>query len=88
MNKRFLLRLSIDLPLLISVVYGWWIVVLVVSLVCLLFFENFFEIVIFGILFDALFGNNQNLGIYGYLGTIVSLLIFGVFSGLSLVLRK
>ncbi len=88
MNKKLLSRIIVDVLLLTSVIYGWWIVVLVVSLACLLFFMNYIEIVIFGILFDAIFGNNQNLGIYGYLGTIVSFAIFGIFYGLNLVLRK
>jgi hypothetical protein len=88
MNKNFFARIIVDLLLFVSVIYGWWVVVLVVSLTCLILFANFIEIIIFGILFDALFGNNQNLGIYGYLGTIVSVAIFGAFSGLNLVLRK
>ena len=88
MNKRIIARIIIDLLLLVSVIYGSWIVVLVISLACLLFFTNFIEIIIFGALLDALFGNNQNLGINGYIGTIVSVAIFGAFTGLNLVLRK
>ncbi len=88
MIKNNFSRILIDLVLLLSVIYGWWVVAVVVSLVAILYFNNFFELIIFGLIFDALFGFNENLGIFGFAGLIYSVSVYLIFYWLKKVLRK
>ena len=71
-----------------SVIYGWWVVALIFSLIAILYFNNFIEIIIFGLIFDALFGFNENLGIFGFVGLIYSVSIYLIFYWLKKILRK
>ncbi len=88
MIKNNFSRILIDLVLLLSVIYGWWVVAVVVSLVAILYFNNFFELIIFGLIFDALFGFNENLGIFGFAGLIFSVSVYLIFYWLKKILRK
>lgn len=88
MNKLIIMRIVIDFIILISIISGWWHVALLISLVSFMFFPFFLEIIIFGIIFDALFGYNQSLGISKYVGTILSVSIFLIIYWLQNTLRR
>jgi hypothetical protein len=88
MNKLIITRIVIDFIILISVISGWWHIALIISMISLMFFPFFIEMIIFGIIFDALFGYNQSLGISKYAGTILSVSIFLIIYWLQNTLRR
>jgi len=88
MNKNTIKRLICDLLILISVMNGWWPIAIVVGLFGNWFFLYFIEIIIAGVIFDSLFGYNQYLGVVGYYGTIITVVIFIIISGLKKVLGR
>ncbi len=88
MSKNLLFRILLDLVVLLMVIYGWWLVAVVFLFCGIIYFNNYFELIIFGVIFDSLFGFDSNLGIFGYAGTIFSFATFGLFYLLKTVLRK
>jgi len=86
MNK--LTRIIVNIIIFVAVVSAWWHVALLISIIGTIIFPYFIEIIIFGIMFDALFGYSQSLGIYGYIGTISSVLIFLVIFWVNKTLRR
>jgi hypothetical protein len=86
MNK--LTRFIVDIIIFVAVISAWWHVALLISIIGLIAFPYFIEIIIFGIIFDALFGYSQSLGISGYIGTLSSILIFLVIFWLNKTLRR
>jgi len=81
-------RILIDIVLLLAVIYGWWVVAIIFSLIAIAYFQNFIELIIFGLIFDALFGFNENLGVFGFAGVIYSVSIYLIFFWLKKILRK
>jgi len=75
MNKTAL-RILLDLSILLSVVNGWWLVAMIISIIASWRFDNFFEVIIAGVIFDSLFGYNLNHSLFGYAGTFSGILIF------------
>lgn len=88
MRNKILTRILVDVFFLISVIYGWWLVAIIFSLFSIVYFRNYIELIIFGLIFDALFGFNENLGIFGYVGLIYSVSIYLLFHWLGKILRK
>jgi hypothetical protein len=88
MSKNLLFRILLDLIVLLMVMHGWWLVSVILLFLGIIYFNNFFEIIIFGLIFDAMFGFDSNLGIFGYIGTIFSVITYCVFYFLKTVLRK
>lgn len=88
MKSLLIKRTLVDLLLLVSVLNGWWIVAVVIGLIATWTFNYFIEIIIAGIIFDSIFGYTATLGLWGYIGTITSILIFIVISWSKNVLRR
>lgn len=65
-----------DLILFAFIINGWWFIALPILVTGLWFFRNYFELILFGIIYDALFGMNNGKSIWGYLGTISSVFIY------------
>ncbi len=86
MNK--LTRFIVDIIIFVLVISAWWHIALLISIIGLIAFPYFIEIIIFGIIFDALFGYSQSLGISGYIGTLSSILIFLAIFWLNKALRR
>jgi hypothetical protein len=84
MNKQ---RIILDIVIAISVLYGWWFVILPVGLYCVWKFPGYIEILIAGIAYDSLFGFTREVGILGYMGTIVAALVILFVFTLKKVMR-
>ena len=79
MKHAALVRTILDIILFISIIQGWWYIVLPVSMLGLWLFELYgIEAVLAGIMFDALFGMNSVMGIWGYSGIITAMLLLSV----------
>jgi hypothetical protein len=87
MKKVAILRITVNIAFFIFIIHGWWIAALLLAFIGSWFFQYYFEIILFGIIFDSLFGFVNSMGIYGYLGSIVSLIIFMVVLFLKRALR-
>jgi len=51
----FLIRVIIDIVLCFAILQGWWHAALIAGIIGLIFCRNYFEIIIAGIAYDALF---------------------------------
>ncbi|KND49889.1 MAG: hypothetical protein AB197_00050 [Parcubacteria bacterium C7867-002] len=78
--QKILLRLIIDIGIAYAVLNGWWFIVLPLSFVGIWIFPFFIEIVIAGLIYDSLFGFVPEMGLWGYVGTLVSILFLSVIT--------
>lgn len=81
-------RPVIDIAILILIIFGWWHMALVLALYGLLRFRTYFEIIIFGLVYDSLFRMTSNMGASEYLGTILGVGIFGLYFLIKGAIRK
>lgn len=86
---RYSLAIRILLYMLISfsLINGWWFIALPLLFVGIWQFSFRIEILISGVLYDALFGMIPSTGIWGYAGTIVAIIILVTQSVLHKVIR-
>jgi hypothetical protein len=88
MKQQILSRIILDIIILICVLHAWWFVVLPLAIFGVWKYPYFIEIIITGIIHDSLFGFVSEMGVSGYIGTIVSILVFGVVFLLRKLVRK
>lgn len=81
-------RVIFDVVILMFVIFGWWHIALVLSIVGLFYFERYFEIIAFGIIYDALFRMIPTTGLSGYLGTAITIVVYSIYSLIKGVIRK
>ena len=74
--------------ILLAMMHGWWVVALPLALIGVWRFPYFVEIIIAGIIYDSLFGFVPEMGVIGYLGTIVSVGLFLLLILAKKVMRK
>ena len=86
--KTLFKRLIIDVLLVIAIFGGWWFVAIPFAIIGMWICPFFLEIIIAGIIYDALFGYSSIFGLAGYIGTIISITIFLVIVLLKKVVRK
>ena len=81
MKYGLIIRILLYIGIFFSIINGWWFIALPLLLVGIWLFAFRFEIIISGILYDALFGMIPGTGIWGYVGTltaIIMLIILGI----------
>ncbi|OHA16824.1 MAG: hypothetical protein A3C79_00650 [Candidatus Taylorbacteria bacterium RIFCSPHIGHO2_02_FULL_45_28] len=78
----------LDMIILICVIHAWWFVALPFIFVGMWRFPLFVEIIIVGIIYDSLFGFYPEIDIWGYIGTISSVAIFGIMFFIKKILRR
>ena len=88
MKKVILHRIIIDLLIIASVFHGWWFIALPLALFGSWKYPRFIEIILAGIIYDSLFGFVPEMGVAGYVGTIVSVVVFLLVMVLKRVVRK
>lgn len=76
MKKNTIFRIITDIIIAIAVINGWWLIALPVAVIATWKFEYYFEIIVAGIAYDALFGIVPDRGIVSFLGTAVALVVF------------
>ncbi|MFA6295320.1 MAG: hypothetical protein WC666_02760 [Candidatus Paceibacterota bacterium] len=87
-KKSTICRIVIDLVVLFCVIHGWWFIALPISLFALWSYSYYIEIILAGIIYDILFGFIPEVGFLGYIGTVVSVLIFLVVVMAKKVVRR
>lgn len=88
MDIKYIYRIILDVVIVACVIQGWWFIALPLSLVGLLSFASFIEIIIAGIMFDSLFGFVRGSGWWGYAGTSICVLLFCVITFVRGKMRK
>lgn len=88
MNKKLSLRITLDVIVFVSVIFGWWFVAIPVALIGAWTFPRYAELVIAGFLYDALFGIGRGMGIWGYAYTIGSVLLLGFAAYMKIVVKN
>jgi len=72
MKNNLSLRIVINILIVISILHGWWFVALPLGIVGVWRFPYYFEIIAAGFAYDAIFGSVAGMGVYGYLGTMLT----------------
>lgn len=80
MNSRIATynRIFFDILVFAAILNAWWFVALPLALVGAWIFPYYLELILAGVVYDALFGMTAGLGIRGYAGTGVSVIVFVV----------
>ncbi len=77
-SNTFFSRLAIDSALLVAFfVLPWWLFS-IIAVVLLILIPSFVEIILFGALFDSLYGGNS-FSFSGHIFTIISIAIYLIF---------
>lgn len=81
-------RIVLNIIILFCVIEGWWFFALPLALVCVWRFPLFVEIIVFGVVYDLLFGMVENVSIWGYVGIFIGVVIFAFTTILKKIVRK
>ncbi len=76
MKSKYIVRILLDIFIIITIFSGWWPIALILGIVGACLHRSFIEIIIAGIVYDALFGMVAGMGIYGYIGTCISVIVY------------
>jgi hypothetical protein len=87
MNQHSILRIFIYVAVIFSIINGWWFIAFPLLLVGAWKFSFKAEFVIAGIMYDALFGMVRSAGLWGYIGTIISICVLIILYALNKVIR-
>jgi len=79
------MRVAIDIALFIFVINGWWPLVIVSGIIGAWYWPHFAELIVAGIAYDALFGM---VGARGWIGTIVSILLYTIILSIKKFVRR
>ena len=87
-SKTIVVRAALVVVILFLVMNAWWFVALPLAILGAWFLAGFVELILLGLIFDALFGMTAALGILGYVGTIVAVVVFLMVSLVKRVVRR
>jgi len=83
MHTNLLFRILLDLAVVMCILLGWWFIALPLAVLCAWMLPCYLELPVEGLLFDSLYGLGRGLGVLGFLGIIISLVL-----GLVIILIK
>lgn len=85
MKNQSLIRIISGILIIGSIIWGYWWLTWILAIIFLFYFPLYFEIIIWGIIYDSLYGISlPNFWNINYIFTIVSIVLF-LF---SLILKK
>lgn len=88
MDNKLSYRVIFDIIIFLCIFHGWWFVVLPLAIFGLWRYPYFVEIIFAGIIYDSLFGFQSDMILWGYLGIIVSIVVFGAVLLLKKIVRR
>ncbi|MFA6315698.1 MAG: hypothetical protein WC648_05025 [Candidatus Paceibacterota bacterium] len=88
MTTSPIFRIVLNLLLGFCVIMGWWYFAIIIIVIGSISWAYYWEMILAGIVYDALFGMVPEMGVWGYIGTIVSIVLFLIISLLHSMLRK
>ncbi|MDE2038038.1 MAG: hypothetical protein KGI69_02335 [Patescibacteria group bacterium] len=87
MKNDMSLRITMDILLAVSVIFGWWYISIPFGLICLWMFPYYGEFIVFGFLYDEIFTMGRGLGLWSFAGLLVTTAATIAFSIFKLVVR-
>lgn len=69
-------RILLDIFLLFIILHGWWFIALPLGILGLWKFNQYWEIILLGFIYDSLFNFNSELGVLSYTGSILTVLLY------------
>ncbi len=87
MQKNSIIRLVVNILLFVSVLNGWWPIAFIVGVGGAWYWPHFIEIIVAGVAYDALFGMISGTSIHGWIGTIVSIVLYTVILLIKKIVR-
>jgi len=88
MQKSKLLRILTGIVLFWAVINGWWPIIIIMGIVAAWYWPYYVEGIIAGVAYDALFGMVPGLGYRGYIGTIISIVLYTIILLSKKVVRR
>ncbi len=88
MTKNTIHRLVFDIIIMVCIIQGWWFIALPLGIIAIWKFNNFIEIILFGFMYDILFGVFSKMTMWSYIGSIVTVIILFVFTFAKKIVRK
>lgn len=87
MKAKTALRIFIDILIIVFIIFGWWPVSLLLSIWSAWKFDYFFEIILAGLAYDALFEVMPGIEFKSLLGVIIATILLFAVNTLKKVLR-
>ena len=87
MHTNPMLRILLDAAVVVCILLGWWYIALPVAVLCAWMLPLYLELPIEGLIYDSLYGLGRDLGAYGFLGIIVSLILGGIILLLKAIVK-
>ena len=84
---RTIFRITIDIAIFLCLVQAWWYFALLLALIGIWNFGFYIEIVIAGLIYDALYGSTTVKGWAGSIGLIVGAILFVVMTVMKKMIR-
>ena len=76
MDSEHMLRIILDVIILVCVIFGWWYIALPLGLIASWALPYYIELVAFGFIYDSLYGMGRGLGLLGFMGIIITVILF------------
>ncbi len=84
---KLIARIILDIIIFLCLVQGWWYFALLLALIGLWNFGMYIEIILAGLIYDALYGSVAVKGVAGSAGLIIGLVIFIVLTVIKKTVR-
>jgi hypothetical protein len=88
MDNKIILRIIFDVIITLCAVLGLWYICLPLGLIAAWLFPYYAELLAVGFVYDALFGMERGVGLFGYAGVIAAAVALTVVSLLKFVIRR
>lgn len=88
MKNDLALRITLDVIVFVSVIFGWWFVFIPIAIIGAWVFPRYAEAVIAGFIHDALFSIGGGYGILSYAFTIGAVAVISVIAYLKVVVKN
>ncbi|MCX6715776.1 MAG: hypothetical protein NT077_02010 [Candidatus Taylorbacteria bacterium] len=88
MNNNIPLRITLDVIVFVSVIFGWWFIAIPFGIIGAWVFPKYAELPIAGFIYDVLFGIGRGLGILGYAYTIGAVILLGIAAYMKIVVKN
>jgi len=85
--SKHILRITLDIIIFLCLIQGWWYFALLLGLIGLWNLELYIEIILAGLIYDALYGSVATYGVAGSVGLIVGAILFAVLVVIKKVVR-
>jgi hypothetical protein len=84
---KLIFRIIIDIVIFVCLVQGWWHFTLLLALIGIWNFGFYIEIILAGLIYDALYGSVAVKGLTGSIGLIVGAILFMVLTVIKRIVR-